>query len=269
MKNLFKYLIILSVFANTVYAFNKDTPKCVCLFIHKLQIMSNPPSEEEKKEILDLYTQIINENLVSEVPYCFRGYFPKDFQITFQALNPIDNLENRILAIGGTKEEIDILEMHGFDKNSFCSINVIPSCKPNYLADMSLQEHMQNFASKFKIAFARAVPCSPDSMDATLSNISKTLATNGIFIANMQISSEEEIIKNYLTQAGFLSFKIFEIDETHSVKFIASLANISAGELEAMINNNERLKIIKSYVFLEPEFNARVTRNIFRWCNIL
>jgi hypothetical protein len=269
MKKLFKYLLILSIFTNTLNAFDKDTPECICLFIHKLQIIGNPPTEEEKEELLALYNQIINENLVLEVPYCFRHYFPKDFQVKFQALNAIDNLENRILAIGGTQKEIETLETHGFEKNSFCSINVMPSAKPNYLADMTVQEHMQNFASKFKIAFARAVPCDSNSISAALNNISKSLSENGIFIANMQISSEKEVIINLLNQAGFLSFKIFEIDETHSVKFIASLANISADELEEMVNNDEHLKIIKSYVFLEPGFNANVNRSIFRWCNIL
>ncbi len=303
MKKLLKYLLILSIFTNTLNAFDKDTPEPIRLFCQMINVAEQVISQQENaenfqrfssnekllivrqqyaqnpqliywyerylNELNGLYNQIINENLVLEVPYRFRECFPKDFQVKFQALNAIDNLENRILAIGGTQKEIEMLEFHGFEKNSFCSINVLPSCKPNYLADMTIEDHMQNFASKFKIAFARAVPCDSNSISTALNNISKSLSENGIFIANMQISSEKEVIINLLNQAGFLSFKIFEIDETHSVKFIASLANISADELEEIVNNDERMKTIKSYVFLEPGFEAQATRNIFSWCNLL
>lgn len=307
MKKWFNCLFFLCVFSGSVHAFNDDTPECIALFcqlvavVEKVNFEQEPHeqllfeglSKEEKIAVLGqkygennellmwykralnelpiLRNKIIAENLVLEVPYCFRHYFPEDFQVKFKSLNPIYNLEDKILVIGGTKKEIEILESHGCENNSFCTINVVPSAKPNYLADMTIEEHMQIFEGKFNVAFARAVPCEFKLVNTALINIAKSLSCGGIFIANMQISQEEKLIIESIKNAGFLSFKIIESDQlTGSVKFIASLADMTPDELEEMIDNDQNLKTIKSYVFLDPSFDTQVKSSIVaRWCTII
>ncbi|OPZ22601.1 MAG: hypothetical protein BWZ03_00740 [bacterium ADurb.BinA186] len=138
----------------------------------------------------------------SSVPYGSRRYLPQELQgLTFQVMKEFDFAgDGKILAIGGTDKEINILstEPYNLAKENICAINVLPYENPHYLADMTLADHMELFKNKFDFTLLCAVPIASNNLDNTLRNIASSLKNIGIFVAFSSNFGSDESVDNIL-----------------------------------------------------------------------
>lgn len=184
-----------------------------------------------------LKESIISRGLVQEVPLHFRHHFPQS-EIIFQALDPIIDFENKILVIGGDVKECKLLEFNGIQQDMLCVTNVVPSAKPNYIADATNEKHMELFFEKFNCSFARAVPFSSrEKLESGLENIARSLTKNGIFMGRLLVPTDitpPEFIEK-LKEAKFKSYRILKCSPG-IICFLAT--HLPVGEGFTMISND-------------------------------
>lgn len=170
---------------------------------------------------------VSRKDLLQKVFYGFREYLPLAYSgIEFEEKIPFDfdGDEPKILAIGGTDEEINWLshEPYNVNASTICAINVLEK-GAHYMADVNLAAHMATFKNRFSFAFANAVPFDDDKAEDAFKNIVSSLKDDGIFLAHLTYFNPSADITGMLLQSGFSSAATLYRNDTE-VWFIASKA---------------------------------------------
>lgn len=206
---------------------------------------------KEKLESLPglIEKMISNEKLRSFIPYGSRKYLPEEFRGSiFEVIKEFNFAgDGKILAIGGTDKEIELLSTAPFNlvKENICAINVLPYENPHYVADMTQVDQMEMFKDKFDYALLSAVPIDSNNLNNTLINIASSLKNDGIIVAHSSDFGSDENVEQLLLSHGFSSAKILVCKE-NSCWFIAS--KLAKENLEEVVRSNPITKALLDYI---------------------